>query len=288
MRLQGDVHKKGQVTLLCGGGSGHEPCQAGFVGRGMLTAAVSGDIFASPPVHHIYAALCQIYSSSGTVVVVTNYTGDRLNFGMAIEEFRARHKNSKVEMILVEDDLATQDNCSGARGVFGTVMVSKILGAMAEMGRTFEEVLDCATLLKTNILTLAASLGHCCIPGSKKEGSDCQERGGASFYEIGLGIHNEPGAEMRSLEPAAAVVNCLMERLLQTNIRTGSRLAIGLNNLGGLSVLEMNILAGEVSLWCMNHHIAVDHFLGGTIMTSIDMPGFSGKSEYTWYFFRGF
>jgi triose/dihydroxyacetone kinase / FAD-AMP lyase (cyclizing) len=140
--LQVEGKHEGRVSLLSGGGSGHEPSHAGFVGRGMLTAAVLGDIFASPPVSHILTALRTITSPAGTIVIVKNYTGDRLNFGLAVDRFKSEIVGgatiTNVAIVLVEDDCATKDSAVGSRGLCGTVLMHKILGAMAEAGRSFQ------------------------------------------------------------------------------------------------------------------------------------------------------
>lgn len=156
---------QGKVTLLSGGGSGHEPAQSGYVGHGMLSAVVCGDIFASPPPAAIFAALKAIASPAGTLVIVTNYTGDRLNFGIAVE--RAKAEGMKVAVVIVGDDCALPNtgNSAGRRGLAGTVLVHKLAGAKAELGCGLAEVFDTAFNAAKNAATMSVSLSPCIVPG---------------------------------------------------------------------------------------------------------------------------
>ncbi|XP_055342830.1 triokinase/FMN cyclase-like [Paramacrobiotus metropolitanus] len=269
----------GKVILICGGGSGHEPSHAGFVGKGMLSAAVCGDIFASPPVNNILTALHATYSPAGTVVIVKNYTGDRLNFGLAIEQFKIHNVDAKIDMILVEDDVATRNSPVGARGICGTVFLYKILGALAENGNSFGEIVEYGHHLQKKILTLGVSLAHCCIPGQKVRRADVKKSDGKAStetYEIGLGIHNEEGVEKRPLETVTAVVNSLLQTLLD-NLRQADhdRFVLIFNNLGGLSQIEVNIVVKEVISGAQGKGLSIPSIFVGSFMTSLAMPGFS-------------
>ena len=178
---------KSKVALVSGGGSGHEPAHAGFVGRGMLTAAVCGDVFASPSVDAVLAGILAVTGQSGCLLIVKNYTGDRLNFGLAAE--RARAFGLKVNMVIVDDDVALPE-LSQPRGVAGTLFVHKIAGALAEDGQSLENVTQAAERVIAGAKTLGMSLDTCTVPGSPKE-----DRIPAGKVELGLGIHGESGVE---------------------------------------------------------------------------------------------
>ncbi|MED5474169.1 MAG: dihydroxyacetone kinase subunit DhaK, partial [Pseudomonadota bacterium] len=154
--------KKDKVSLISGGGSGHEPAHAGFVGRGLLTAAVCGEIFASPSVDAVLAGILAVTGTGGCLLIVKNYTGDKLNFGLAAE--KARSLGIKVEIVIVDDDIALPNDIQ-ARGIAGTVFVHKIAGALAEQGRTLEEVARAAKTAAASISSLGISLSTCSVPG---------------------------------------------------------------------------------------------------------------------------
>lgn len=173
------------VALISGGGSGHEPSHAGFVGQGMLTAAVCGEVFASPSVDAVLAAILTVTGKAGCLLIVKNYTGDRLNFGLAAE--RARAQGLKVAMVVVDDDVALPD-LPQARGVAGTLFVHKIAGALADQGADLETVTHAAQRVIDGVISIGMSLDTCTLPGSPKE-----NRIGPGKAELGLGIHGEAG-----------------------------------------------------------------------------------------------
>jgi dihydroxyacetone kinase len=185
-----DLKAQNKVTLLSGGGSGHEPAHAGYVGRGMLTGAVAGSVFASPPPDSILAALRAISSPAGSLMIVKNYTGDRLNFGIAAE--RARNEGMKVAMVIVGEDTAlpSDNKSAGRRGLCGTIFVHKIAGALAEKGHSLDEVLAAAQEVANDIATMSVSLSPCALPGHKASFSL-----GEDEMELGLGIHGEAGTQ---------------------------------------------------------------------------------------------
>jgi dihydroxyacetone kinase len=192
---------RSQVALVSGGGSGHEPAHAGFVGKGLLTAAVCGDVFASPSVDAVLAGILAVTGSAGCLLIVKNYTGDRLNFGLAAE--RARAKGLKVNMVIVDDDIALPD-LPQARGVAGTLFVHKIAGAMAESGATLDAITSAAQRVIAGTKSIGMSLDTCTVPGSPKE-----DRIAAGKAELGLGIHGEAGVqqvEFHNAEQAMAEV----------------------------------------------------------------------------------
>ncbi|WP_298280371.1 dihydroxyacetone kinase subunit DhaK, partial [uncultured Bradyrhizobium sp.] len=177
---------RSRVAVISGGGSGHEPAHAGFVGPGMLTAAVCGDVFASPSVDSVLAGILAVTGEAGCVLIVKNYTGDRLNFGLAAE--RARALGRKVTMVIVQDDIAIPD-INRPRGIAGTLFVHKLAGAVSERGGDLDAVTAAARRAASNVMSIGMSLDTCTVPGSPKE-----SRIRSGEIELGLGIHGEAGA----------------------------------------------------------------------------------------------
>jgi dihydroxyacetone kinase len=255
---------KSKVALLSGGGSGHEPAHAGFVGEGMLTAAVCGDIFASPTVDAVLAGILAVTGPSGCLLIVKNYTGDRLNFGLAAE--RARQFGLNVEMVIVDDDVALPE-LPQARGVAGTLFVHKIAGALAENGADLKTVAAAARQVVSRTKSIGMSLSTCTIPGSPRE-----DRIPAGMAELGLGIHGEAGVEQVEFSGAQAAVAAMIGRLA-VDMEARPHVAL-INNLGGTSVLEMSIILNEIRLSAIGERI--NHVVGpAAMMTSLDMQGFS-------------
>jgi dihydroxyacetone kinase len=255
---------KDRVALVSGGGSGHEPSHAGFVGQGMLTAAVCGDVFASPSVDAVLAGILAVTGEAGCLIIVKNYTGDRLNFGLAVE--RARAFGRKVAMIIVDDDVALPD-LPQARGVAGTLFVHKIAGALAERGADLEAVAAAAQDVIDGVVSIGMSLDTCTVPGSQKE--DRIQPGRA---ELGLGIHGEAGIEQVDFSGARAAMGMVVERLAP-HLGEGENVAL-LNNLGSTTPLEMSILAEELARSSLGGRV---RWMVGPapLMTSLDMHGFS-------------
>jgi len=255
---------KSQVALVSGGGSGHEPAHAGFVGAGMLTAAVCGDIFASPSVDAVLAGILAVTGPAGCLLIVKNYTGDRLNFGLAAE--RARAFGYKVSMVVVDDDIALPD-LPQARGVAGTLFVHKIAGALADQGADLDTVTKTAERVISGIRSIGMSLDTCTVPGSPKE-----NRIPAGMAELGLGIHGEAGVEQIPYSDARQAIASVADKLAVT-MSDGPHVAL-LNNLGGTSVLEMAVLASELVKSKIGDKIKL--IVGpATLMTSLAMRGFS-------------
>lgn len=255
---------KSKVALVSGGGSGHEPAHAGFVGPGMLTAAVCGDVFASPSVDAVLAGILAVSGPAGCLLIVKNYTGDRLNFGLAAE--RARAYGIKVSMVIVDDDIALPD-FPQARGLAGTLFVHKIAGALADDGADLEIVTEAAQRIISNVASIGMSLDTCTVPGSPKE-ARIQE----GKAELGLGIHGEPGVELVDFTTARDAMAIVLERL-KPNVEDGTKVAL-LNNLGGVTPLEMAVLAEE--LVESNVIDGIQYMIGpSALMTSLDMHGFS-------------
>lgn len=255
---------KGKVALVSGGGSGHEPAHIGFVGKGMLTAAVCGDVFASPSVDAILAGILAVTGPAGCLLIVKNYTGDRLNFGLAAE--RARAYGLNVSMVIVDDDIALPD-LPQARGVAGTLFVHKIAGALAESGVDLDTIANAARKVISCTSTIGMSLDTCTVPGSPKE-----HRIPEGHAELGLGIHGEAGVEQIVHSDARSAVAAMVERL-QAAMEDKPHVVL-VNNLGGTSILEMSILMHELAQSAIADRIV--HLVGpAPMMTSLDMRGFS-------------
>ncbi len=255
---------KSKVALVSGGGSGHEPAHVGFVGKGMLTAAVCGDVFASPSVDAVLAGILAVSGAEGCLLIVKNYTGDRLNFGLAAE--RARAYGIKVSMVVVDDDIALPD-LPQARGVAGTLFVHKIAGALAETGADLDTVSTAARQVIKNVASIGMSLDTCTVPGSPKEA-----RIAAGKAELGLGIHGESGVEVVDFSTARDSMHIVLDRL-KPHLQNGTKVAL-LNNLGGTTSLEMAVLSDELAKSDVIDDIK--YLIGpAPMMTSLDMRGFS-------------
>ncbi|MDW3094685.1 MAG: dihydroxyacetone kinase subunit DhaK [Gammaproteobacteria bacterium] len=255
---------KSKVALVSGGGSGHEPAHAGFVGEGMLTAAVCGDVFTSPSVDAVLAGILAVTGSAGCLLIVKNYTGDRLNFGLAAE--RARAFGLNVEMVIVNDDIALPE-LPQARGVAGTLFVHKIAGALAEQGADLNTVTVAAKKVIAKTKSIGMSLNTCTVPGSPKE-----DRIPQGMAELGLGIHGEAGVEQIEFNNAKLAMTAMIEKL-SASIDKKPHIAL-VNNLGGTSIIEMSVLLHEL----INSKIGdkISHVIGpAAMMTSLDMQGFS-------------
>lgn len=256
---------KSKVSVVSGGGAGHEPSHAGFVGKGMLTAAVSGEIFASPSVAAVLAAIRAVTGPAGCLLIVKNYTGDRLNFGLAAE--KARAEGLLVEMVIVADDIALPD-IAQPRGVAGTLFVHKIAGYLSETGEDLAAVAAAARAAAADIVSLGLSLSSCSIPGQPHE-----ERFGDNDGELGLGIHGEPGVERIAVQSADRLVAVMLERLA-ARLDPEADYALLINNLGAAPPLEMSLLANAVLVSPLARTVTLT--IGpGPLMTALNMNGFS-------------
>ena len=255
---------KSKVALISGGGSGHEPAHAGFVGKGMLTAAVCGEVFASPSVDAVLAGILAVTGDAGCLLIVKNYTGDRLNFGLAAE--RARAFGLRVEMVIVDDDIALPD-LPQARGVAGTLFVHKVAGNLAETGADLASVKAAAEQTIGSLSSIGMSLDTCTVPGSTKE-----DRIAVGKAELGLGIHGEAGVEQVDFSDARTAMAMVLDKLA---VRMGGTPHVALlNNLGGTTPLEMSVLAHELAAEAKVRGIS--HIVGpAPMMTALDMHGFS-------------
>lgn len=256
---------KSRVAVISGGGSGHEPAHAGFVGKGMLTAAVCGDLFASPSVDAVLNAIVAVTGDRGCLLVVKNYTGDRLNFGLAAE--RARAYGLKVEMVIVADDIALPDN-KQPRGIAGTALVHKVAGYAAEHGWNLSEVRDIAQQACDNLYSLGLAMQTCNLPGSDDEATRIKP----GHAELGLGIHGEPGASLIETQNSKQIIDTLVKPLRE-NAGEGEY-AVLINNLGGVSALEMALLTKELAHSDLAPQIR--YLIGpAPLVSALDMKGFS-------------
>ncbi len=255
---------RSKVALVSGGGSGHEPSHVGFVGQGMLTAAVCGEVFASPSVDAVLAGILAVTGKAGCLLIVKNYTGDRLNFGLAAE--RARAFGLSVKMVIVDDDIALPE-LPQARGVAGTLFVHKIAGALADQGADLETVMKAANRAIGGVSSIGMSLDSCTVPGSVKD-----SRIPVGKAELGLGIHGEPGVEQVDFSTAAAAIKMVASRLASKLAPTFHAALV--NNLGSATPLEMSVLVEELLKSQIGDRIR--WVIGpAPLMTSLDMRGFS-------------
>ncbi|NXD99615.1 TKFC cyclase, partial [Chaetorhynchus papuensis] len=268
---------RGRVALLSGGGSGHEPAHAGYVGKGMLTGVVAGAVFASPSVGSVLAAIRAVAQAgaAGILLIVKNYTGDRLNFGMALE--RARAEGADVRMVVVGDDCAfATPGKAGRRGICGTVLIHKVAGALAEAGASLDEVVEKVTAAAKAMGTLGLSLSPCSIPGSKPSFQLAEDE-----MELGLGIHGEAGVRRMKVLPADKAVETMLEHMTDPSnashlsLSPGSSVVLVVNNLGGLSCLELGIVAGAAVRCLESRGIRIARALVGSFMTALEMAGVS-------------
>ena len=257
---------KSKVAVISGGGSGHEPAHAGFVGKGMLTAAVCGDLFASPSVDAVLNAIVAVTGDRGCLLIVKNYTGDRLNFGLAAQ--KAKKHGLKVEMVIVGDDISLPDN-KQPRGIAGTVLVHKIAGFAAEQGKSLGDVRDIAQSACDSIASMGVAMQTCNLPDQNEE----QGRIKSGHVELGLGIHGEPGASTLASQNSQKMIATLV-KYLRKKTGNDARLAVLINNLGGVSSLEMAILTKELAHSELKDQI--DYLIGpAPLVTALDMKGFS-------------
>jgi phosphoenolpyruvate---glycerone phosphotransferase subunit DhaK len=271
--VRADAPVEGKVALVSGGGSGHEPTHGGYVGQGMLDAACAGAVFTSPTPEQMLEATKAVDGGAGVFYVVKNYTGDVLNFEMAGE--LAEAEEIETDYVVTNDDVAVEDSTftSGRRGIAGTVFVHKICGAAAEDGRDLGQIKELAEKVNANVRSMGMALTSCTPPESGEPIFDI----GDDEMEIGIGIHGEPGAERKEIEPADQIVEALLGKVLDDSVDfSGSEVAVIVNGLGGTPLMELyvayahvhDVLEREgVQVWRMPYV--------GDYMTSLEMAGFS-------------
>ncbi len=270
LRKDAPVHNK--VALLSGGGSGHEPLHGGYVGRGMLDAACPGEVFTSPTPNQMYQAAKAVHGGRGVLFLVKNYTGDVMNFQMAADMLKA--EGISVEQVVINDDVAVQDSLytAGRRGVAGTVLVEKIVGARAEQGASLEELKDLAERANARVRSMGMALTSCTVPAAGKPTFEL----GNHEMELGIGIHGEPGRKRMTMKPAKEIVE-LMGTALTEDLPfvEGDRVLALVNGMGGTPLLELFLVFNELKLFLDTRRITIARNLVGNYITSLEMQGCS-------------
>ncbi len=267
-----DINKN-KVTLISGGGSGHEPAHGGFVGKGMLDAAVAGDIFASPSTIQLYNAILQTESSKGTLLIIKNYSGDCMNFDGAAEMAR-EDDGINVESVYVNDDIAVKDSLYtvGRRGVAGTVFVHKIAGAAAELGKDLAEVKAVAQKVVDNVRSLGFALTSCTVPAKGSPTFELAE----DEMEFGIGIHGEPGTAREKIASADALAERIVKAIVEDlKLEGEDEVALLINGFGGTPLQELYLFNNAVSAEIEKAGVKIYKTIVGNFMTSIDMAGAS-------------
>jgi triose/dihydroxyacetone kinase / FAD-AMP lyase (cyclizing) len=272
VRTDAERGRDQQVAVLSGGGSGHEPAHAGYIGVGMLSAAVVGEVFTSPSSDSVFAAIKAVSGEPGALLVVKNYTGDRLNFGLATE--MARAEGISVEMVIVDDDVALKGTAraTGARGLAGTVFIHKLVGAAAAEGRSLADLAAMGKAAVASLATMGVSFSAGTSPAVGRPSFELGER----EMELGLGIHGEPGVERTELQPADKLTETLLTRILQHgNFGDEKRVAVMVNNLGATTEMELAIVARHAVSFLASKGFTVERIYAGTLLSSLDMAGIS-------------
>ena len=263
---------EGKVALVSGGGSGHEPAHGGYVGKGMLDAAIAGAVFTSPTPDQVYEAIKAADGGKGVLLVIKNYTGDVMNFEMAAD--MARDDGIEVEQIITADDVAVENSTwtTGRRGIAGTIFVHKIAGACAEAGGSLAEVKRVAGKVIDNVRSMGMAIEACTIPAVGKPSFDLPE----DEVEIGIGIHGEPGVSREKAASADAIVDMLLSRILAEGIyHSGDEVAVIVNGMGGTPIMELFVANRHLNKALKDRGIKVYRTMVGNYMTSLDMAGFS-------------
>ena len=265
------VKDENKVAVVTGGGSGHEPSFGGYVGKGMLDAAVAGAIYTSPAADHIYEAIREVATEKGVLMIPMNYTGDIMNFEMAAE--MAQMEDIKTAMVVTNDDVAVDNSLYtvGRRGVAGTVLVHKIAGAMAETGASLEEVKAVAEKANANVRTMGVAINPSTIPAAGKPGFELAD----DEMEIGIGIHGEPGVKKDKLKTADEIADMLLEKILSDLDYSGSEVAVMVNGSGGTPLMELYLINNHVHDVLCEKGITIYKTYVGNFMTSIEQEGFS-------------
>ena len=262
----------GQVGLISGGGSGHEPAHAGFVGDGMLSAAIAGAVFTSPTPDQILEAIKEADQGAGVFMVVKNYSGDIMNFEMAQE--LAEMEGIEVASVVVDDDIAVENSLytQGRRGVAGTIFVHKILGHAAREGKSLADIKSLADKIVPNIHTIGLALSGATVPEVGKPGFVLAE----DEIEYGIGIHGEPGYRKESMQPSRQLAEELTGKLLEAfEAKAGERYALLINGMGATPLMEQYVFANDVASILGDAGLDVVYRKLGNDMTSIDMAGLS-------------
>jgi len=263
---------EGKVGLVSGGGSGHEPLHAGFVGEGMLDAAVPGPVFTSPTPDQIVPAILAADGGAGVLTIVKNYTGDVLNFETAVELVEA--EGTQVASVLVNDDVAVEDSLytAGRRGVAGTVAVEKIAGAAAARGDDLGAVTEVAGRVVANVRSMGVALTACTVPHVGRPSFDL----GDDELEIGIGIHGEPGRHRIPIAGASEITRQLLEPVADDlRLSSGERVLLFVNGMGGTPLSELYVVYGRARRLLEERGVQVSRSLVGNYVTSLEMQGAS-------------
>lgn len=263
--------KEGKVALVSGGGSGHEPAHGGYVGEGMLDCAVAGSVFTSPTPDQIYEGIKAVATEAGVLAIVKNYTGDVLNFEMAID--MAKEEGVHADYVIVNDDVAVKDSLytTGRRGVAGTIFVHKIAGARAEEGASLAEVKACAEHVIKNVRSMGMAIAPCTVPAAGKHGFTLAD----DEIEIGIGIHGEPGTSREKMLSANEAAKRLLDTILADLDYSGREVAVLVNGMGATPLMELYIINDFVQDYMKEKGVKVYDTMVGNYMTAIEMAGFS-------------
>jgi dihydroxyacetone kinase-like protein len=260
---------KGKVALISGGGSGHEPLHLGFVGRGMLDAACPGQIFTSPTPDQMVAAAQAVDTGAGCLFIVKNYEGDTMNFSMAAELLEGT-----IATVLTDDDVAVDKSSFsiGRRGVAGTLVVEKIMGAAAERGNTLVDLAALGTQTNAATRTMGVALTSCTVPAAGRPTFDL----GTDEMEMGVGIHGEPGRRRTALKTAAEIAAEIIETIAaDLDLQSGQNVLLLVNGFGATPISELYLMYEMARRELVERGIAVERSLVGSFVTSLDMAGCS-------------
>lgn len=270
--VRADAPVAGKVALVSGGGSGHEPSHAGFVGSGMLHGAVAGEVFTSPTPDQIVEAIKAVDSGAGVLLVIKNYSGDVMNFEIAAE--LAEAEGISVAKVIVNDDVAVENSTytTGRRGIAGTVFVHKIAGALAERGASLSEVEEIAQKVVSNVRSMGMALSPCTVPAAGKPGFTLAE----NEMEIGMGIHGEPGTHRAPIASADEIAATLTGKILDDlALQAGDKVAVMVNGLGSTPIMELYIIHKKVAEILTQQGIEIHESFVGEYMTALEMAGCS-------------
>lgn len=267
-----DAPVKGKVAVLTGSGSGHEPDQIWYVGKGMMDGACAGDVFAAPTADAIYETTKMVDGGAGVLYLIKNYTGDRANFSMAAE--LADADGIKVEIVIANDDVAVKDSTytAGRRGVAGAILDYKITCAKAEKGASLEEVKEIAERVNLNVRSMGFALTSCTPPAKGSPIFDI----GDDEIEIGVGLHGEPGRERTKIMPAKEIIGLLTKNVVEDlPFKAGDEVVVMVNGLGGTPLIEIYVAFNEVAKYLKPLNIKIFKTYIGEYCTSLDMAGCS-------------
>lgn len=263
---------KEKVAVISGGGSGHEPMHTGFVGFGMLDAACPGEIFTSPTPDQMYEAAKAVNGGKGVLYIVKNYSGDIMNFQMAADMLAG--EGIPVEQVIINDDVAVEDSLytAGRRGVGGTVLAEKIVGAKAEEGASLEEVKKLCERVNANVRSMGMALTSCTVPAAGKPTFEL----GPDEMEIGIGIHGEPGRQRMKVKTAREIVEMLATAVVEDlPFKAGDEVLAFVNGMGGTPLSELYIVYNDLSDFLEKKGIKIVRNLVGNYITSLEMQGCS-------------